>query len=75
MDVRRVVSDLRRKAVGLRVANIYDIDKKTYLLKLVRPDLKTFVVIESGIRLHSTIYSQNKNDVPSIFAMKVTLAL
>lgn len=71
LDVRRAVSDLRGKVLGLRVANVYDLNKKTYLLKVVRPDLKAFIVIESGVRLHSTIYSRDKSDVPSIFAMKV----
>lgn len=72
LDVRREVADLRAKLLGLRVANIYDINKKTYLLKCSRPDFKTFLLIESGIRFHSTQYSRDKSEVPSVFAMKVS---
>lgn len=49
----------------------YDLSRKVYLLKFVRPDHKLFVVIESGIRVHSTQFTREKNDIPSVFAMKV----
>jgi predicted ribosome quality control (RQC) complex YloA/Tae2 family protein len=49
----------------------YDLSRKVYLLKFVRPDQKLFVVIESGIRVHSTQFTREKNDIPSVFAMKV----
>ena len=49
---------------------MYDIDKKTYLLKLSRPPSKAVLLIESGIRLHTTSYEWPKNPNPSGFAMK-----
>ena len=33
---------------------VYDIDNKTYLIKLQQPDKKIVVLIESGTRLHTT---------------------
>eukprot|EP00729_Bicosta_minor_P008615 gene8615-26351_t len=54
----------------MRLANMYDIDKKTYLLKLSRPPSKSVLLIESGIRLHTTSYEWPKNPNPSGFAMK-----
>lgn len=44
LDVRRVVNDLSAKLVGLRLANIYDINKKTYLFKFVKPDVKVLLL-------------------------------
>ncbi len=37
LDVTIAVRDLRAKALGLRVANVYDINARTYLIKLARP--------------------------------------
>lgn len=74
LDVRCAVADVRRKVLGLRVANVYDLSAKAYLFKLVKPDVKAFLVLESGLRFHCTQYSRDKRDVPSIFAMKVALA-
>jgi len=34
--------------LGLRVANVYDVNPKTYLFKLARPDRKEFLLMESG---------------------------
>lgn len=33
--------------------------------------MKEFVVLENGIRLHSTKYTRDKADIPSVFSMKV----
>jgi predicted ribosome quality control (RQC) complex YloA/Tae2 family protein len=71
LDVTIAVRDLRSKALGLRVANVYDINARTYLIKLARPDQKVFLMLESGVRFHSTKFSRDKNDVPSVFCMKL----
>lgn len=88
----------------MRVYNVYDIDTKTYLIRLqksvttplcsfitrnyfsifmmiyfvdlvvvvvLRPDSKAVLLIESGIRIHSTEFEWPKNVMPSGFAMKV----
>jgi hypothetical protein len=57
--------------VGLRAANIYDVDSRTYLIKLVRGDERALLLFESGIRIHTTQYDWPKNHSPSGFAMKV----
>jgi hypothetical protein len=66
-----VVRDIQTKLVGLRVANVYDLTTKTYLLKLAKPDSKVFLVLESGVRIHSTGFSRETKDVPSVFTLKV----
>ena len=57
--------------VGLRVNQIYDIDNKTYLIKLHKPDFKTVLLLESASRVHTTEYQWPKNPAPSGFSMKL----
>ncbi|XP_056666940.1 ribosome quality control complex subunit NEMF isoform X2 [Monodelphis domestica] len=55
---------------GMRVHNIYDVDNKTYLIRLQKPDFKVTLLLESGIRIHTTEFEWPKNMMPSSFAMK-----
>ena len=66
-DVRAMVRDLRGRVIGRRVVNVYDIDSKTYLIKLAVPgeSEKVVLLLESGIRFHSTKYDRDKSDMPS----------
>ncbi|KAI4903712.1 hypothetical protein NFI96_030768 [Prochilodus magdalenae] len=70
VDIRAVISELNSNYVGMRVNNVYDIDNKTYLIRLQKPDNKAVLLIESGIRIHSTEFEWPKNMMPSGFAMK-----
>ncbi|KAG7511034.1 hypothetical protein JOB18_038635 [Solea senegalensis] len=54
----------------MRVNNVYDIDTKTYLIRLQKPDSKAVLLVESGTRIHSTDFEWPKNMMPSGFAMK-----
>jgi predicted ribosome quality control (RQC) complex YloA/Tae2 family protein len=56
IDIRALVKNLQG-LIGLRVANIYDINHRTYLFKLAKPDHKAFLLIESGM-LQSIPHSQ-----------------
>jgi predicted ribosome quality control (RQC) complex YloA/Tae2 family protein len=71
-DVRAMVQCLRTSILGLRVSNIYDLNPKTYLLKLAVPDKKVFLLIESGIRIHTTDFIRDKANIPSNFSLKVS---
>ncbi|KAI8051426.1 fibronectin-binding protein A N-terminus-domain-containing protein [Syncephalis plumigaleata] len=73
IDVRAVVNELRDRVVNLRLQNVYDVNSKTFLLKFARSDKKELVLVESGIRIHSTQYSRDKSNMPSNFCMKVEL--
>ncbi|XP_028398631.1 nuclear export mediator factor Nemf-like [Dendronephthya gigantea] len=70
IDICAVISDVK-SFLGMRVNNIYDIDNKTYLIRLAKPDLKVVLLIESGLRFHSTEFEWPKNTFPSGFAMKM----
>ena len=71
IDVRALVLLLKKKLVGLRLANVYDVSGRLYLLKLSKANRKEHLLIESGIRIHTTEFLRNKKDVPSGFSMKL----
>lgn len=54
-DVRAAVRDLRGRVLGLRVVNVYDINEKTYLIKLANPGMgdekRVVLLLESGLSL------------------------
>lgn len=58
----------------MRLQNIYDVAPvdRAFLLKFSKTDQKVSVVIESGARIHSTVFTVEKpNMLPSGFAAKV----
>ncbi|KAL1397754.1 hypothetical protein pipiens_009510 [Culex pipiens pipiens] len=69
-DVVCSVTELQR-LVGMRVNQIYDIDNKTYLIRLVRNEEKVVLLLESGNRFHTTAFEWPKNVAPSGFTMKM----
>jgi predicted ribosome quality control (RQC) complex YloA/Tae2 family protein len=71
LDIRALVMTLKRKLMSLRVANIYDISNKLYLFKLAAKGNKEFLLIEAGIRMHTTDFVRNSKGIPSGFTMKV----
>ncbi|KAJ1983292.1 hypothetical protein H4R34_001376 [Dimargaris verticillata] len=71
LDVCASVTDLQARVVGLRLQNIYDVTSRTYLLKFSKPQSKDFLLIESGIRLHTTEFTREKANMPSNFCIKL----
>ncbi|CEF62205.1 Nuclear export mediator factor NEMF [Strongyloides ratti] len=69
LDILAIIHDLKTLK-GMRVINVYDIDSKTYLIKLHKPDGKAVILFESGIRIHKTQYDWPKQMFPSSFSMK-----
>ncbi|ERL92434.1 hypothetical protein D910_09748 [Dendroctonus ponderosae] len=69
-DIICVVTELQ-KLIGMRVNNIYDIDNKTYLIRLQSSEGKQVLLLESGNRIHSTNFEWPKNVAPSGFSMKL----
>ena len=55
----------------MRIASVYDVDQKTFLLKLGKADKKCFLLIESGVRIHLTQYARERTDTVSPFTAKV----
>ncbi|XP_030069934.1 ribosome quality control complex subunit NEMF isoform X2 [Microcaecilia unicolor] len=70
VDIRAVIAELNASLLGMRVYNVYDVDNKTYLIRLQKPDSKAVLLVESGIRIHTTDFEWPKNMMPSSFSMK-----
>lgn len=70
LDIVSVLGELQ-KLVGMRVNQVYDIDHKTYLFKLHKPEHKATLLVESGSRIHTTEFDWPKNSAPSGFSMKL----
>lgn len=77
-DVAAEVKCLRR-LIGMRCANVYDLSPKTYMFKLMNSSgvtdsgesEKVLLLMESGVRLHTTAYARDKSVTPSGFTLKL----
>ncbi|CAK9808303.1 Ribosome quality control complex subunit NEMF homolog [Anthophora plagiata] len=69
-DITCSITELQ-KLIGMRVNQIYDIDHRTYLIRLQRNEEKCVLLLESGNRLHTTAFEWPKNVAPSGFSMKM----
>ncbi|KAJ3681327.1 hypothetical protein LUZ60_015816 [Juncus effusus] len=77
-DVAAEVKCLRR-LIGMRCSNVYDLSPKTYMFKLMNSSGQTesgesekvLLLIESGIRFHTTQYARDKSTTPSGFTLKL----
>lgn len=70
VDLCATITELKESLLGMRVANVYDIDNKTYLIRLGKTDLKVMLLVESGNRIGTTEFDWPKNLMPSGFSMK-----
>ncbi|GMR32730.1 hypothetical protein PMAYCL1PPCAC_02925, partial [Pristionchus mayeri] len=70
LDVVAAVHDLKQY-IGMRVNNVYDVNSKTYLIKLQKPDKKAVILFESGLHILSTGHDWEKSQFPSSFSMKL----
>ncbi|KAK9136631.1 hypothetical protein Sjap_007225 [Stephania japonica] len=77
-DVAAEVKCLRR-LIGMRCSNVYDLSPKTYMFKLMNSSgvtdsgetEKVLLLMESGVRLHTTAYTRDKSTTPSGFTLKL----
>lgn len=77
-DVAAEVKCLRR-LIGMRCSNVYDLSPKTYVFKLMNSSgvtesgesEKVLLLLESGVRLHTTVYMRDKSNTPSGFTLKL----
>lgn len=65
LDLCATTKELRKQLIGSRLANVYDLNPKTFLWKFAKSEEKLFLLMESGIRVHFTKYSREKSDMPN----------
>ncbi|KNA15242.1 hypothetical protein SOVF_100000 [Spinacia oleracea] len=81
MNTADVAAEVKclRNLIGMRCSNVYDISPKTYMFKLMNSSgitesgesEKVLLLIESGVRLHTTEYVRDKSNTPSGFTLKL----
>ncbi|KAI0978569.1 hypothetical protein GJ496_004855 [Pomphorhynchus laevis] len=71
LDVIASITELKPIMIGARIINIYDINNKTYLFKLLSHGKPVVILLESAIRIHTTEFAWPKKTLPSSFAMKL----
>ena len=71
LDIISCIEELKPVLSDLRVNNVYDCNSRTYLIKLQKPDKKYNLLIESGIRFHTTTFDWPKSSIPNGFSMKL----
>ncbi|XP_057524702.1 uncharacterized protein LOC130804315 isoform X2 [Amaranthus tricolor] len=81
MNTADVAAEVKclKKLIGMRCSNVYDITPKTYMFKLMNSSgvtesgesEKVLLLMESGVRLHTTVYVRDKSNTPSGFTLKL----
>ncbi|GAB4825612.1 hypothetical protein Ancab_008486 [Ancistrocladus abbreviatus] len=81
MNTADVAAEVKclRKLIGMRCSNVYDLSPKTYIFKLMNSSgvtesgesEKVLLLMESGVRLHTTAYIRDKSNTPSGFTLKL----
>uniref|UniRef100_A0A5B6ZXF4 Putative nuclear export mediator factor Nemf isoform X1 n=1 Tax=Davidia involucrata TaxID=16924 RepID=A0A5B6ZXF4_DAVIN len=81
MNTADVAAEVKclRQLIGMRCANVYDLSPKTYVFKLMNSSgvtesgesEKVLLLMESGVRLHTTAYVRDKSNTPSGFTLKL----
>ncbi|KAL4560165.1 hypothetical protein LXL04_032314 [Taraxacum kok-saghyz] len=81
MNTADVAAEVKclRQLIGMRCSNVYDLSPKTYVFKLMNSSgvtesgesEKVLLLMESGVRLHTTEYLRDKSNTPSGFTLKL----
>ncbi|KAK0804928.1 hypothetical protein LTR59_004266, partial [Friedmanniomyces endolithicus] len=71
LDVRVIAHELSGRLVGLRLANIYDLSSRIFLLKFAKPDHREQLLIDSGFRCHLTGFARATAAAPSQFVARL----
>ncbi|KAK5705580.1 hypothetical protein LTR97_002699 [Elasticomyces elasticus] len=71
LDVRVIAHELSAALVSLRLANIYDLSSRIFLLKFAKPDHREQLLIDSGFRCHLTSFARATAAAPSPFVARL----
>ncbi|KAK4556055.1 hypothetical protein LTR86_006751 [Recurvomyces mirabilis] len=71
LDVKVIAHELSNSLVTLRLANIYDLSSRIFLLKFAKPDHREQLLIDSGFRCHLTSFARATASAPSAFVTRL----
>ena len=71
LDIKAEVSELSKMLVGCKLNTAYDLDTKTYLLKLGKVNFRANLLIESGVRFHTIGNAPETKDKPNGFSTRL----
>jgi predicted ribosome quality control (RQC) complex YloA/Tae2 family protein len=71
LDVKVIAHELSASLVSLRLANIYDLSSRIFLLKFAKPDRREQLLIDSGFRCHLTSFARSTSAAPSPFVSRL----
>ncbi|MCJ1379625.1 hypothetical protein MMC17_002727 [Xylographa soralifera] len=71
LDVKVIVHELSNSLCTLRLANVYDLSSRIFLLKFAKPNHREQMVIDSGFRCHLTSFSRATAAAPSAFVTRL----
>ena len=71
LDIKAEVNELSKSLVGCKLNTAYDLDGKTYLLKLGKVGIRANLYIESGVRFHTINNFTETKDKPNGFTTRL----
>ncbi|MCJ1281805.1 hypothetical protein MMC26_001128 [Xylographa opegraphella] len=71
LDVKVIAHELSNSLCTLRLANVYDLSSRIFLLKFAKPNHREQMVIDSGFRCHLTSFSRATAAAPSAFVTRL----
>ncbi|MCJ1482278.1 hypothetical protein MMC06_002441 [Schaereria dolodes] len=71
LDVKIIAHELSNSLYSLRLANVYDLSSRIFLLKFAKPNRREQLVIDSGFRCHLTKFSRVTAAAPSAFVTRL----
>ncbi|KAF6228332.1 hypothetical protein HO133_008062 [Letharia lupina] len=71
LDVKVIAQELSHALCTLRLANVYDLSSRIFLLKFAKPDQRKSLVIDSGFRCHLTSFTRATAAAPSAFVARL----
>jgi predicted ribosome quality control (RQC) complex YloA/Tae2 family protein len=66
-----IAHELSTQLVSLRLANVYDLSSRIFLLKFAKPEHREQLVIDSGFRAHLTAFARTTAAAPSPFIARL----
>ncbi|KAK4613640.1 Nuclear export mediator factor Nemf [Fulvia fulva] len=71
LDVRVIAHELSNSLVSLRLANVYDLSSRIFLLKFAKPEHREQLIVDSGFRCHLTSFARATAAAPSPFVARL----